>query len=609
MADARDILLRLIGKETVSGAAKKAADGLGDLGDAADKAERDTKALDRALEDARKRMVDLQREAARTGDVSIRKQAQAAARDVKAWDALKKSLANAGEDGAQGFAARFSQRIGPLIASAPISPPILGAIAAAAPAASALISGAITAGAAVGALGIGAKLASQRTDVHKAMTGLAEEIQSALVYDTRPLVQPLLKSIDILKDGFRSIRPDIQAVFADAGKYAPSLARAASGFARELVPGIRDAVAAAQPLIEVLEVHGPRAAEAFSDALTKIASESANSAEALSTVLTAAEYGVKGFGGTMKYLNTILPFTSGPLLTINHLLTEEDRKSAEAAAAADKQSQAESRRAQAVARSAAEIEGMNRALADAPGEALAAEQAAVRTAQGWNSLKEALKGARADGKLTRAELVDLRGQTLSYAQSVLTEADAVKQQTGSQDAANAVLNRGRANFLKAAAAAHINADEAKKLADRLFGIPGKRETDIHVNKQAAERALGSFNSKANSAARDRSMTIHVNYSGLLPSFASEYRSGGMPGRAAGGPVLPGRQYIVGERGPELLQMGARGGNVVPNHRLGTDTSGIARELARALAGMTVNLDGRRVGEIQGRTADLYARGG
>ena len=36
------------------------------------------------------------------------------------------------------------------------------------------------------------------------------------------------------------------------------------------------------------------------------------------------------------------------------------------------------------------------------------------------------------------------------------------------------------------------------------------------------------------------------------------------GRASGGPVLPGQAYIVGERGPEVLQMGKQGGAVIPN---------------------------------------------
>ena len=39
-------------------------------------------------------------------------------------------------------------------------------------------------------------------------------------------------------------------------------------------------------------------------------------------------------------------------------------------------------------------------------------------------------------------------------------------------------------------------------------------------------------------------------------------------RASGGPVAAGGTYLVGEQGPELLQMGGSSGNVVPNHALG-----------------------------------------
>lgn len=43
---------------------------------------------------------------------------------------------------------------------------------------------------------------------------------------------------------------------------------------------------------------------------------------------------------------------------------------------------------------------------------------------------------------------------------------------------------------------------------------------------------------------------------------------GPGGRARGGPVNPGQTYLVGEEGPELLQMGAQGGNVIPNNKIG-----------------------------------------
>lgn len=39
-------------------------------------------------------------------------------------------------------------------------------------------------------------------------------------------------------------------------------------------------------------------------------------------------------------------------------------------------------------------------------------------------------------------------------------------------------------------------------------------------------------------------------------------------RAAGGPVLPGRTYLVGEKGPELLMTGGMGGHVIANDNIG-----------------------------------------
>ena len=55
-------------------------------------------------------------------------------------------------------------------------------------------------------------------------------------------------------------------------------------------------------------------------------------------------------------------------------------------------------------------------------------------------------------------------------------------------------------------------------------------------------------------------------------------------RAMGGPVEPGRTYLVGERGPEVLQMGTSGGTVIPNHQLGGGS-------------ITVNIDGQKLFEI------------
>ena len=43
-------------------------------------------------------------------------------------------------------------------------------------------------------------------------------------------------------------------------------------------------------------------------------------------------------------------------------------------------------------------------------------------------------------------------------------------------------------------------------------------------------------------------------------------------RANGGPVSAGGAFVVGEKGPEILQMGSRGGNVIPNKDIGGTTN-------------------------------------
>ena len=42
-------------------------------------------------------------------------------------------------------------------------------------------------------------------------------------------------------------------------------------------------------------------------------------------------------------------------------------------------------------------------------------------------------------------------------------------------------------------------------------------------------------------------------------------------RASGGPVSAGGAFLVGEKGPELLQMGSKSGNIIPNNALGGDS--------------------------------------
>jgi hypothetical protein len=80
------------------------------------------------------------------------------------------------------------------------------------------------------------------------------------------------------------------------------------------------------------------------------------------------------------------------------------------------------------------------------------------------------------------------------------------------------------------------------------------------------------------------------------------------GRAAGGPVMGGRSYMVGERGPEIVTMGANG-FVTPNHKLGgptfnVDMRGASLEAVQRLEQIVMQVNGsieqRSVAAVQDR---------
>jgi phage-related minor tail protein len=66
-------------------------------------------------------------------------------------------------------------------------------------------------------------------------------------------------------------------------------------------------------------------------------------------------------------------------------------------------------------------------------------------------------------------------------------------------------------------------------------------------------------------------------------------------RAMGGPVSAGRSYLVGERGPELLRLGSKGGHVTPNNQLGNTS-------------VVVNVDAKGQSQVQGDQGQAAALG-
>jgi hypothetical protein len=96
-----------------------------------------------------------------------------------------------------------------------------------------------------------------------------------------------------------------------------------------------------------------------------------------------------------------------------------------------------------------------------------------------------------------------------------------------------------------------------------FGFEDLKRVGLSVLSEIASAAVRSATGGGSSGAPG---------SGLLALGLSALGSvlGGAPGRATGGPVSPGRAYMVGERGPELFVPTSSGAVVAPGQSSARD---------------------------------------
>lgn len=90
-----------------------------------------------------------------------------------------------------------------------------------------------------------------------------------------------------------------------------------------------------------------------------------------------------------------------------------------------------------------------------------------------------------------------------------------------------------------------------------LGFEDLRRTALNVLDQIAERALNTALGGISLGAPGGGLGGGTSLGSVLGAVL------GLPGRATGGPVAPGRGYLVGERGPELF-VPTSSGRIEPN---------------------------------------------
>ena len=221
----------------------------------------------------------------------------------------------------------------------------------------------------------------------------------------------------------------------------------------------------------------------------------------------------------------------------------------------------------------------------------------------------AMKEARADQDSFRQSLQDAKNPLKDFTDTIDKTKDAIyKADTAWQTLTGRLDTKVALNNAKTAL------DELEKAAAKAFATGS--DSDIAKYDEAAANVAGLIASIASTLGDISSKEIYLRFRTEGPPAAlnlanwlasgAEYAnlnasqmigqaglSFAIPPRANGGPVAAGGTYLVGERGPELLTMGARSGYVTPNGGMGatvnvTVTSADPNQVVAAIQQWTRN---------------------
>lgn len=580
MADLREFVFSLLGRETISTAADKAAKGLDKLGDTLDATGRDAKALDREVEQAEAALRALAVQFARTQDAAervdlskqMRKQQTEVRRLTRARDLLPQP-----EQAATEWGLAFMARLGPVMARVPMGPvgvAIAGALAVGfVPVLGAAVGGAVLGGVGVGGVVGGLALAARDSRVQAAGKALGATVMADLDESAGRFVVPAIRGIGIIRDAWADVAADVDGIAESTAGYVEPLARGLGGLIREVGPGLREAAAAAGPIVREISEGLPRAGRAVSELLGTLADNADEGASAVRWLFMAFEEGVGFVGGVIDVLGdfyrVLLEASNvagtvgealfgwvpgiGDLIDSNNAKVDKLRegldKSGPAGAGAGDKIAGGLRKAEGAARAAnAGMVDFQRTLQGFRDAALSAEEAEIRLEAAIDEAAEAAKRGKRGIDTNTAAGRENRSALLGIVSAAKASSAAILESTGSHDLAAKATERGRAQFLAAAKAMGVEEQQAIDLANKLFGIPDDVYTDAHFEPDNA----GVSRWKKTLSGIDRHIFIRAEFDLVNnKDVAMALRLGRL---SRGGPVREGGPKGV-DRHPYLLASG------------------------------------------------------
>jgi len=603
---AKELILDVVAKKTsrdlglLADEFEKLAGQTDDFGNKLNKTTTFSKLLDTQIAKTKTTVKELGQELDRTGSKDTAGLLKGAQANLKSLERIKGDLSKALEDGGKDAApVVFDGIIGTLKNLPPeFQGFLVGGAVLAAPVVGSAIGGAILAG--VGAAGIGLAIAGQihNPAVVSAFADLKTEVTRDLTAASSAFGPVLVDTADKAGAAFARITPGLERALDKLAPKADHLVDGFTGLAENAAPGFTKALQGSGVVIDQLAKDLPKLGSAVGTGLGLIADNAQGAADGLHQVLNVAGALILTTSGLVNQLEqadiVLEKLTAGHLtdLIIGPGLAKALDGNAD---------------------SANNFNSIVGKLAfgflDYAGKGDKAKDSSDGFAQKLTDLRTALeKTTGAQNDLTTATIAwntaasDGKLNALQYRDATDNLKTALQNSKGAFTDNTAA---GRANeeaYLAAAGAAQQHATKVyESTGSALAAAQAYRADKTALDAAAASGGataaqIAKLNTQLDNAVKIRkgSVTIEVsltgNGKGLVLGNQGTYlnASNGVKYRAAGGPILPGQPYVVGERGPELIVPNTAG-TVIPKvptapsyASVGRDSSGGAASAPRAV---------------------------
>lgn len=552
----------------VGDAADKAGDKIKDSGEKAKESSEKYRGLAHDIEQVQGNVRALAAEIDRTGNKDLIKDLDRQKRELRKLTRVKDLLPDDNESRRE--AVRFGGRLAEAVASGlataggPVSrvlgnvfgtlPPqaqaaigagIVGAAVAAGPALGAVVASAIVGAAGTGGIIGGIAIAAKDTRVQAAAKLTGQQFSSALEDAAVSFVPATVSSLEVVRSHIDEIGDDLKDAFSAISPKLPGLTEDFMAGATRGIEGFSRAVERSGPVLDVLGGIARQTGDLVADTLESMSAHAPEAADALSALWGVFELGVRSIVDTIEGLTV----TYGWFEKIGAMLRGDTAELARLAAEQEKAKASGDGLSQGVrdlidsfrhagdetSAATASLRTWGDVVDEVAGQNISVEQANIRLEESIDRATEAAKrnGDGIDANIPKQR--ENRQRLIDIADATKAAAAATYKQTGSQERANEVAERGRQKFLATAHAMGVEKGEAERLANALFAIPNiDRTVTVEVGQAlrsiaAVQQSLGKI--------KDRRVGVYYTVHGDLKLPGGTQLKGDVPGRASGGRIF------------------------------------------------------------------------